>query len=86
MNIIMTRRIMRINELVVTLGQISEQGKEINIKGMIEEVCIRHGCSAKTAREYLNIAMLKFDRQKDVDKQEEEGEQIRVTDSESISS
>ena len=73
---------MRINELVVTLGQISEQGKEINIKGMIEEVCIRHGCSAKTAREYLNIAMLKFDRLKDVDKQKEKGDEIRTEGSE----
>ena len=62
MNIIMTKRISRINELVGTLRQIKEDEKEIDVKALIDEVCIRHGCSEKTAREYLKIAMLKFDR------------------------
>ena len=62
MNIIMTKRIQRINEIVTTIVKLKEAELEIDEKNMADEVCIRHGCSDKTAREYIRIARLKVER------------------------
>ena len=59
MNIIMVKRISRINEITTTLEKMASEGLEVDEKKILIEVCLRHSCSEKTAREYLRIAKLK---------------------------
>ena len=60
MNIIMVKRISRINEITETLMKIADEGLEVDEKKILIEVCLRHSCSEKTGREYLRIAKLKI--------------------------